>query len=157
MGRMYVTSFENVTVAGVQDFFEIVPADDKPCVFHALFLSNASATIVGDLGEDLHLISVERGMLTVGSGGGTDNEVPVNPNDVAASYTGGINNTTIATTGTPVDLHAEAFNNRTGLQLVWTPEMRPIVTQAQTMLVVRLMADTNDSIELSGSIYVEET
>ena len=154
MSRMYVTSFENVTVTLDQDFFEIAPADDKPCIIHAVYLSQSSD--VGDAEEEMLRIQVMRGHATSGSGGGTANEIPLNPNDAAAGYTGEINNTTIATTGTPVVLHAEAFNSRTGLQMIWTPEMRPVVTQSQSLLLVRLMVDTNDALSMGGSIYVEE-
>lgn len=157
MSRMYATSFENQTITnanGTVDFFEIAPADDKPCIIHAVFLSQSSD--VGDAEEEMLRIKVIRGHSTLGSAGGTDNEIPLNPNDAAAGYVGGIHNTTIASVGTPVDLHAEAFNVRTGWQMIWTPEMRPVVTQAQTTLVVRLMAAVTDDLVMSGTIYVEE-
>lgn len=154
MSRMYATSFENVAVTAAQDFFEIVPADDKPCILHAVFLSQS--TDVGDAEEEMLRIKVIRGHATSGSGGGTANEIQLNPNDAAAAYTGEINNTTIASTGTPVDLHAEAFNVRTGWQMIWTPEMRPVVTQTQSRMVVRLMAAPTDSLTMSGVMYVEE-
>jgi hypothetical protein len=151
---MYVTSFENVAVTASQDFFEITPGDDKIVFIHALFLSQSSD--VGDAEEEMLRIKLIRGHATSGSGGGTANEVALDPNDGAAGYTGEINNTTIASAGTPVDIHADAFNIRTGYQMIWTPEMRPVVTQTQTTLVVRLMAAPTDSLTMSGCIYIEE-
>ena len=67
-----------------------------------------------------------------------------------------VNNTTIATTGTIIDLHSDSFNIRSGLQLIFPPDMRPVVTQANTSLVVRLLADTTDSLTMSGTLYFEE-
>lgn len=154
MSRMYATVFENVAVTASQDFFEVAPADDKPCLIHACYLSQSSDA--GDAEEELLRVKVIRGHSTVGSGGGTDNETPMNSDDAAAGYTGGINNTTIASTGTPVDLHAETFNVRVGWNMVWTPETRPRVSQGDGTLVVRLMAAPADSLTMSGTLLVEE-
>ncbi len=162
MGRVYATVFENVAVAGLadspagstQDFFEIAPADDKPCRLLSLELSQNTET--GDAAEEFLRVKVIRGHATVGSGGGTDNESPVLPADAAAGYVGGINNTTIASTGTPVDLWVGNFNVRVGLEKVWTPETALVCSQAEGTMVVRLMAAPADSVTMSGTMYVEE-
>ena len=154
MGRVYATVFENVAVAAAQDFFEIVPADDKPCRLLSLELSQV--TDVGDANEEMLRVKVIRGHATVGSGGGTDNETPVMTGDAAAGYVGGINNTTIASTGTPVDLWAGTFNIRVGLEKVWTPETAPTAGQGDSTMVVRLMVAPGSSINMSGTINVEE-
>ncbi len=154
MGRVYATVFENVAVTAAQDFFEIAPADDKPCRLLSVELSQNTET--GDAEEEFLRVKVIRGHATVGSGGGTDNETPVLPADAAAGYAGGINNTTIASTGSPVDLWADNFNIRVGREKVWTPETAPVVSQAEGTMVVRLMAAPADSVTMSGTIYVEE-
>ncbi len=154
MGRMYSVEFSKIAVTLDQDWFELTPADDKPIALHAVFLSQSSDT--GDAAEEILDYQIIRGLATSGSGGGTSTPAPLNPIDTAAGFTCEVNNTTIATAGTPIETHSDSFNIRTGLQLVLTPEMRTIATQANTLLVVRLLADTADALTMSGTCYVEE-
>lgn len=154
MGRMYAVTFENVSVSAAQDLFEIAPADDKPCIVHAIHLAQISD--VGDAAEEMLRLEIIRGYTTSGSGGSAATPAALNPNDPAASFAAEINNTTLANTGTVVVLHADAFNIRAGWVYIPTPECRPIVTQAQTTLVVRLMAAPADAVTMSGTLVVEE-
>jgi hypothetical protein len=151
---MYTVQFTDVAVTLDQDFFDIVPATNKGIVLHALYLSQTSD--VGDAEEEMLGIQVIRGILTVGSVGSAPTPAPLNPNDAASSFTARANDTTIATAGTPIILHSEAFNVRSGYQIIWTPEMRPACTAGETRLIVRLMADTTDSLTMNGTLYVEE-
>ena len=154
MGRMYAVTFENVAVTAAQDFFELTPADDKPLIVHMVSLSQSSD--VGDAAEEMLRVKLIRGHATSGSGGSAPTPVPLAASGAAAGFTAEVNNTTIASTGTAVDLHAEAFNIRSGLLYLPTPECRPGVSQAGTTLVVRLMAAPADSLSMSGTIIVEE-
>lgn len=154
MGRMYAVTFENVAVTAQVDFFEIAPASNKPCIVHACYISQSSD--VGDAAEEMLRVKIIRGHATSGAGGAAATPSPLNPGDSAAGFTAETNNTTIASTGTTVDLHAEAFNIRSGWVYMPTPETRPIVTQGQTTLVVRLMAAPADSLSMSGTLVVEE-
>lgn len=154
MGRMYSVEFENVAVSVAQDLFEITPADDKPCIVHGIYISQSSD--VGDAEEEMLRVRIIRGHATSGSGGSAPTPRPLNPTDPAAGFTAEANNTTIASAGTAVNLHSEAFNIRTGWQYIPTPEMRPEVTQGQTTLVVRLLAAPTDALSMSGTLYIEE-
>lgn len=155
LGRIYTVSFENVAVTASQDFFEITPADDKPCIVHALYLANL--TDFGDAQEEGLRLKIIRGHATSGSGGSAPTPRPMNPSDAAAGFASEVNNTTIASAGTGVDLHCDGWNIRVPYVWIPTPEMRPIVTQgAGTTLVVRLMAAPADSVTMSGTLYVEE-
>lgn len=154
MGRMYTVEFEAVAVTAAQDFFEVTPADDKPVSIHACFISQS--TDAGDAEEELLRLKIIRGHATGGSGGSAPTPAPLNPADTAAGFTSEVNNTTIASTGTPIDLHCETFNVRTGWAYIPTPEMRPQATQGNTTIVVRLMAAPGDSLTMSGTLYVEE-
>lgn len=139
----------------IADLFEIVPADDKPCKLAGLFLGQSSD--VGDAAEEILRVKIIRGHTTSGSvGTAAPTPRPVNPNDAAAGFTAEVANTTIALGGTPVNLHSDAFNIRTGLQLWWPPECRPGVNQGNTSLVVRLMDIPLDALLMSGTIYIEE-
>jgi hypothetical protein len=157
MGRLYTVTFDNVTVtpAGTdQDLFAFTPADDKPIAIHAIYLSQSSE--IGDAMEELLRVSIIRGHATTGSGGTAPTPAPLQPIDAAAGFTARVNDTTIASAGTAVTLHAEAFNVRVGWVYLPIPEMRPVCTQAQTILVVRLLSTVADDISMSGTAYVEE-
>lgn|SRR5262252_7520675 len=155
MGRLYSVEFENVTVTASQDFFEISPADDKPCRIVGLFLSQNSDK--GDAEEEFMRWRVIRGHATSGSGGSAATPRPINPTDVAASFAAEVNNTTIASAGTAVNLHSDAFNIRSGLGL-WIPEncWWECSQGAGVIIVVRLMAAPADALSMSGTLYVRE-
>jgi hypothetical protein len=155
MSRMYAVVFEGVSVTAGQDFFEIAPADDKPVLIHALFLDQISD--VGDAQEEMLRYQVIRGHSTSGSGGTAPTPRAIsNNNTTAAGFAAEVNNTTIASAGTPLTLHAGAFNIRTGLAIILTPEMRWGCSQPSSRIVVRLMAAPSDAVTISGTLYVEE-
>ncbi|HWP59542.1 MAG TPA: hypothetical protein VNL14_16740 [Candidatus Acidoferrales bacterium] len=156
MGRVYTIEFENISVTnanGDADLFEIAPADDKPCKVLGLFFDQISD--VGDAQEEMLRYRVIRGHTT--SGNGTPvTPAPLNPSDAAAGFTAKFYSATIASVGSPVNLHSGSFNIRTGLGLILPPKMQWQVTQAQGLLVVRLMAGPADDLTMSGTMYVEE-
>lgn len=155
MGKMYSAEFEGVAVTAAQDFFELAPADDKPIKIHAIYLSQSSD--VGDAAEEILRIKCISGHATTGSGGGTSTPAALESHGDAAGTVVEVNNTTIASAGTGIDLHSDAFNIRTGWIWIPTPEMRHRISQATGVLyVVRLMAAPTDSLTMSGTIYFEE-
>lgn len=155
MGRMYAVTFENVAVTAAQDFFELSPADDKPVLIHAVYISQYSD--VGDAAEEILRVTIKRGHTTSGSGGSAFTPLPLPSSaGVAAGAVAEINNTTIASAGTAVALHAETFNIRAGWQFIPTPETRPGASQANTTIVVRLEAAPADSLSMSGTLIFEE-
>lgn len=154
MGRMYTVEFEAVAVTVAVDFFELTPADDKPIAIWGLFLSQSSD--VGDAAEEILRYRIIRGHTTSGTGGAAPTPAPLNHIDTAAGFTAETNNTTIASVGTVANLMSDTFNVRTGLQLIFPPELRPQASQANTTIVVRLMAAPADSLTMSGTLFVEE-
>lgn len=156
MGRLYMVPFENVAVAAAQDFFEISPADDKPVAIHGWTLSNVGGTAdAGDAQEEFLRLSIVRGHTTSGSGGTTPTISPAVFNDAAAGFAAEANNTTIASTsGTTI--WADGMNIRIGHSYFFTPETRPTASQANTTIVLRLVAAPADSVNMSGTLYVEE-
>lgn len=154
MGRMYSVIFENVSVSAAQDFFELTPADDKPIVIHAIYLSQSSE--VGDAMEEFMRVEIVRGHTTGGSGGTAPTPTPLDPAGASAGAAAEVNNTTIASAGTTTVLHAETFNERVGWVFIPTPECRPKASQANTTIVVRLMAAPADAVSMSGTLYFEE-
>jgi hypothetical protein len=152
---MYSVVFTDVAVTAAQDLFEISPADDKPVLIHAIYLSQS--TEVKDAEEEMLKVKIIRGHATGGSGGTAPTPAPLGSSaGAAAGFAAEVNNTTIASTGTAVDLHSESFNNRSGWVYIPTPEARPGASQTNTTLVVRLTAAPADSTTMSGTIIVEE-
>lgn len=151
---MYSVSFVDVAVSAAQDLFEIAPADDKKVVIHGLVLGQDSD--VGDAAEELLSIQIIRGHATSGSGGSAFTPVPLDADDPAAGAATEVNNTTIASTGTAVRLHADTFNVRAGYQWIPTPEMRPMCAQGGSRIVVRLDDAPADALTMSGTLYFEE-
>ncbi len=157
MGRVYSVSFENVSVAALQDFFEITPVADKPVAIHGFCIGQTGVADVGEAQEENLRLQIIRGHATTGSGGSTATPIPMNPNDTAAGDTTvEINNTTIASAGTAVVLATHTMNVRSGIDMFYPPELRPQASFANTLLVLRLLANPADAITLSGTIWYEE-
>lgn len=154
MGRMYSVSFVDVAVSAAQDLFEVAPADDKKVVIHGIALGQDSD--VGDAAEEILSVQLIRGHATSGSGGSAFTPSPLDPDSPAAGASAEVNNTTIASTGTAVRLHADVFNVRAGWVWIPTPEMRPMCGQGQSRIVLRLDDAPADALTMSGTLYFEE-
>lgn len=158
MSRVYSISFDGVTVTnagGDTDLFELLPASGKPCKLLGLMLAVSSET--GDAAEEILRIKVMRLPATVTGGNGTSvTPRPMLTNSAAAGATCEYNGSTVATTSSSaVDIHADAFNVRSGYQLWWTPETAPVFINAEAA-IVRLMSTVADDVTMSGTLYFEE-
>jgi hypothetical protein len=154
MGRMYTVEFEGVAVTTAVDLFELTPADDKPIKVVGLFVGQASD--FGDAQAEILRYRVIRGHTTSGSGGAAPTPRPMDRSAAAAGFTAETCNTTAASAGSPVNLHSAVFNIATG-EALWLPEgCEWQASQADTTLVVRLMAAPADSLTMSGTMYVSE-
>lgn len=156
MGRTYYVTIDAEAETVAVDFFEITPADDKPCLVKEVYIGQTSEA--KDAEEEMLEIEVHRGGtgMTSGSGGNTPTPVPADSNDAAAGLTAETMNTTAATFTSGVVVHRDAFNVRTGWAWVPLPEDRPRVSQANGGLVVRLGGAPADSITWVGTMVVEE-
>lgn len=158
MGTMYTIEFSNDTLTAAEtdmDAFYIAPADDRKVTLHAVFIEQESE--IGDAQEEFMRYKIIRGHATVGSGGTSATPVALDPDAAAADATCRVNDTTPASAGTPLDVHSGTFNVRSGLVLIFTPEMRPVVTQASgATIVVRILSTVTDDIQFSGTLYFEE-
>lgn len=157
MGRVYTVIFDNAAITtanGDYDLFEVSPADDKPVAIVGLLLFVLSE--VGDAAEEWLRINIIRGHTTSGSGGSTNTGESLNPVDTAPGFATEQANTAIASVGTTDTLYALGMNVRTGLEQWFPPEARPVATQANTTIVVRLMAAVTDDLTMSGTLILEE-
>ena len=154
MGRIYTIDIAPTAITVACDVVEIVPADDKPVIVHGFEL--LQTTDLGDAAEEVIGLYWARGNSTSGSGGSTPTPSPVNPSDAASGLTAEVLNTTQASTGTVVNLQRHGWNIRMPLPVTYIPEDRPVVTQGQTRICLRMAAAPTDSITVSGSVTVEE-
>lgn len=154
MGRVYSVVFEGVATTVAADLFEISPADDKPVKLLGMVLGQSSD--VGDAAEEVLRFEIIRGYTTSGSGGSAPTPIPMRSTDPAAGFAAEVNNTTGASAGTAVILMADTFNIRSGYQIWFPPECQPEASQANTTILVRLMAAPADSLTMSGTLFVEE-
>lgn len=156
MGRPYSLAFQAQTIAaasGDYDLFEISPADDRPIRLHHLHLGQTSE--LGDAQEEELRIAIVRGHATTGNGTSTT-PAKISPGDAASVATCKTVGSTIASAGTAVTLDEHIWNIRSPFELIWLPEDRPVVSQAEGLLVVRLMAAVADDMTMSGTLYFEE-
>lgn len=152
--RMYTVSFTGVAVTAAVDLWELTPADDKPIEIVGMFVGQSSDP--GDAQAEQTGYRVIRGHTTSGSGGTATTPRPLNRSGVAAGFTAETCNTTAASVGSTVDLHADVINWQAGEKL-WLPESCEWeASQADTTLVIRLIAAPTDSLTLSGTLYVRE-
>ena len=152
MGRIYSVSFAAVAVTAVQDFFEINPPSTKSVIIHEARLSQVSDA--GDAEDEMLQVSWIRGNTTSGSGGTTPTAAPLDGGDTAYGGTVEVNNTTVASAGTPVTLLSDCFNVRSGWIYVPTPECR-IQLGGGVRLCLRLGAAPADSLTMSGTCVFE--
>lgn len=152
--RLYTVSFTGVAVTTAVDIFQLTPADDKPIEILGFFWGQSSD--FGDAQAEQIGYRVVRGHTTTGSGGTSTTPRPLNRSGAAAGFTALTNNTTAATAGSTVDLHADVINVAAGEKL-WLPEgCEWEASQGDTTILIRLIAAPADSITTSGTLYVRE-
>ena len=152
---VYTVTFDQqpfTAALGDYDFFELDAGTEKPIELVALFIGNKSE--VGDAQEEMVAWSIVRGHTTAGNGTSTTPRL-TDASDPAAAFIARTVSSTPASAGTPVTLHADTFNIRTGLQIIFPQEMRH-KTQGAELLCVRLLTALADDAVLSGTAYVRE-
>lgn len=159
LGRLYAVTFTNVTVSAAQDLFYIKPAADKPVYVEMVKLAVVGGTAdAGDAQEELYDLRIVRlpATVTVGSGGSAFTPLPLMSADAAAGFTARINDTTIATSSSALQvLDADGMNSRVPFQYLPAPEHRLPVSNAAA-IVVRLSTAPADAVAMSGVCLVRE-
>lgn len=152
-GRIYSIVFTDIAVSAAQDLFEIATPAGTGAALLGLMIGQTSD--YGDAQAEGARLLVIRAATTTGSGGASVTPVPMMPGTGASVCTCKRNNTTAATGGTPVNVHADAFNIQAGYQLWWTPETKPRVAPS-SRIVVNLPNIPTDAIQMSGTLIFEE-
>jgi hypothetical protein len=107
MGQMYSVTFDSVATTAQTDLFELNVASTKAVRLHSHYISQTSD--FGDAQAEILKVQIISGHATTGSGG-----TAPTPNALAgagaAASTVKANNTTIASTGTPLTRHQDGWN-----------------------------------------------
>lgn len=157
--RLYTVTFAAATLPATNpiDVFAITPAAQKPVAFVGLTIDNVGiGADAGDAQEELLSVAVIRGFTSVGSGGATPTPAPVQTADVAAGFTAHTNDTTVATTGTSVNVIEIGWNVRVPLREFWPIELCPTASVTNTTMLVRIQAGGADTISYNGTLWVAE-
>jgi hypothetical protein len=154
---MYTVEFENVTVtaAGTDaDLFELDAATDKPIEVVGVKLYTTSE--VAEAQEEWIRLRWIRGHTTSGSTpNSTPTPRPMSPVDAAAGFTCEAYNTTIASTGTAVNLESFAFQVRAGYEFFY-PERCGHWTSGADLLVLRMLSTVADDVVMNATLWVNE-
>ena len=152
-GRMYTVTISGVaSPATAFDFLEIVPATAKPIRIRRIRIAQTSESAAE---EEQLALTIVRGHATSGSGGDTTPDgAPLNSTTPAAGYTAETMNTTIASTGTPVNVFEDAWNTRSGYDVSFAPEECPEAVNAER-IVVRSAAPA-DAVTIRATFWIEE-
>lgn len=156
MGRMYRAAFGSVAVSAQQDLFEVLAPSNAIVIVHRIQLSQS--TEVGDAAEEgLHLQMVRGEGSTSGSGGSTPTVTPIEAGTASAGVAVEANNTTKMTAGggSLAVLEEHVWNVRVPLDIIYTPEERPIISPSD-YFTVELNTTPADSLTMSGTITLEE-
>src|SRR5947207_671367 len=151
---VYTAVFVAVSVTAAQDAFEIVAPSDGRVRIREVRLGQYSDA--GDTEAEMISVKIMRGHTTTGSGGST--VTPANTSGhtgaLTSSSTGKANNTTVATSGSPVTLLADAWNVQAGW---WSPpeEVMPLILEVSQRMVVRITAPA-DALTMNGTLIFEE-
>lgn len=155
MGRMYVATFDAVSVSAVQDLFEIVAPSDAVVRIHSIDISNE----VSETSEQLAIrLRRGEGAVTSGSGGSTNTPEPTSNGDPAFGGTVEINNTTpmVAGSGAIKEFGRYGYNVvGGGFSWVPTPECRIDISPGDRF-VVNLPTAPTSALTMSGVVYLEE-
>jgi hypothetical protein len=157
MGRMYNGQVTAVAIAEARDLFELLAPADAVLVVHSWAVFQT--TDLGDAQEEIVRLETVRGVgaVTSGSGGSSVTTQPVSDGDAATGATLEANNTTrmAAGSGSLDTLEQYGWNVRIPMQVIYTPETRPVVSPSNRWTLA-LPAAPADSITLSAMITFEE-
>lgn len=156
-GSIYSATFKGLAVTTAIDLFEILAPTRGVVEVHRAHIFQTSDT--GDSAEEILPVEVTRGELAVtsGSGGITLLARPLDYNAPAFSGTVEAQNTTRMSAGSPDELNileTYGWNVRVPLDIVWTPELRPLI-RAGRYLTLGVASAPADSLTIGATIWFE--
>ena len=155
MPRYYTVSAENQTIGiadGDVDLVELDAAAEKKIGLVGIGIY--PTTEVQEAQEEWLRCQVIRGHTTTGNGTATTAR-PCDIDDGAASFGAKIDSSTVAASGTAVNLHPFGVNVRAGYEVMY-PDKFEFSTSGTILLVVRLMAAAVDDFTANLCFWVIE-
>jgi hypothetical protein len=155
MGLKFASVFENVSISAIQDAFSLKAGASNPIKLVKIEIAQNGNSDVGDAQEEDLRWQIKVGATTQGSGGSAP--TPSNGRGNTATATAHANDTTQASAGTSKTCYASAFNIRTGLLYIPTPEEAELtVTPAGQIMQIAFPAAPADAVTFTGTIIHEE-
>lgn len=151
-GPIYTATFSAVGVSAAQDAFEIVTDSTHWARIRGVYLGQYSD--FGDAAAEIISVLFIRDYTVSGSSGSAVTPRALRSWTAAATSTVEANNTTVANTGTPLTLWAEAWNVQAPY-IYYPPRAEQIVLGPSERLVIRLTAPA-DSLTTNGTLVFEE-
>lgn len=156
-GPIFSATFSAIAVSAAQDVFELTAHSSSRIEICEIFLGQYSDA--GDAAAEMLSVQIVRGHTVAGSGGAAVTPGNFEPWSRAAVTTVARNNTTIASGGTGLVLHSEAFNVQGGwlyrpFKFSNEDNERPKV-EAAGIVVVRITAPA-DAVTMNGTIKWRE-
>jgi len=152
-GQIYTAVFENVTVTALQDLFEVIAPADAVLEILRWKISQEESETSQQLGFKTAMAA---GAYTTGSGGTTPTPGKTMTGDPASGSTVRANSTTPAVvgSGTLVTIERYGENVLNGVEWIYIPEDRPIVSPTDAFIIGLMVAPT--SLEMSGTVVWRE-
>jgi 3D (Asp-Asp-Asp) domain-containing protein len=153
MGQIYTGVFENVTVTALQDLFELIAPADAVLEILRWKISQEESETSEQLGFKTAMAA---GSYTTGSGGTTPTPGKTMTGAAASGSTLKANNTTEAVvgTGTLVTIERYGENVLNGVEWIYLPEDRPVISPTDAFIIGLMVAPV--SLEMSGTIVWRE-
>jgi len=158
MARVYTVGGDGLTITAAgtdSDLIELTAADDRPIEVIGLGIYVTSE--IAEAQEEWLRMKWVRGHATSGSTPeATPTPRPTNHATPAAAFTCEIDNTTIASTGTAVDIHNFGVNVRAAYEVFYPEQVEITTDQAAGLLVCRMMSTLVDDVTMSITCWVIE-
>lgn len=154
MGRVYSAGFTGVTVSAAQDLFQMSAPSDAVVMLHGVVVSNdASET------SEMLRFTIQR----ASSGGTNTTSLTPAPMEVGdAAFGGGVSRSggssgfaRAAVSGTLTLLRGKSENILNGVEWLFTPETRPVVSP-NSILIVGIETAPSSELTMSAELTFEE-
>lgn len=149
MGRIYSFAFSGSAETAQTGLMELNNAADRVALIHEIGISQLLE--IKDAEEEMLLISIKKGV-TPGTAGTGATEVQFDAGDAAPAATGEFSQGT--STGGSI-IQNIYWNVRIPLQIIYTPELRPVLGPSE-VFVVELLTTPADSVTFGGYLIWEE-
>ena len=154
--RVYIVTFENVSVSAAQDLLQIKGAAGKTVKIRRHWCGPTNTSLVTAQGLSFRSRFLPA-TVSDGSGGSSPTPQPTDPGDTAASFTAKANNTSKATTsGTASVLYENGLHAYQGDNWSYPGDGRPTVGPSESF-VYELLSTVSGTVNLSGGVEVEES